>query len=102
MQPIVIVGCQRSGSTMLGSMLGAHSEMAAIPEAQFFVDCMPSATEPFDVSNIVEQIKHHYRFKIWNYSFPPISENLSTYQELFEFLVKDYALKIHSKKNLKY
>jgi len=102
MQPIVIVGCQRSGSTMLGSMLGAHSEMAAIPEAQFFVDCMPSIKEPFNVSKIVEQIKQHYRFKIWNYSFPPVSENFSTYQEVFESLVKDYALKIHDKKGLKY
>jgi hypothetical protein len=29
---VFIVGCQRSGSTLLGTMLGAHSDVIYIPE----------------------------------------------------------------------
>ena len=31
-RPVFIVGCQRSGSTLLGAMLGAHSDVIYIPE----------------------------------------------------------------------
>ena len=40
-RPVFIVGCQRSGSTLLGSILGGHSSIVCLPEAQFIVDVMP-------------------------------------------------------------
>lgn len=33
--PIFIGACSRSGTTMLGSMLGGHSKAVATPESQF-------------------------------------------------------------------
>lgn len=34
--PVFIAGCDRSGTTMLGDMLGAHSSAFVTPESQFF------------------------------------------------------------------
>ncbi|MEM9806218.1 MAG: sulfotransferase [Cyanobacteria bacterium P01_D01_bin.56] len=36
--PIFIVGCARSGTTLLQSLLASHSEIASFPESKFFVD----------------------------------------------------------------
>jgi hypothetical protein len=34
--PIFLVGCPRSGTTLLQSLLGAHSQIASFPETKFF------------------------------------------------------------------
>lgn len=34
--PVFVIGAQRSGTTMLGAMLGSHSRGLAIPESEFF------------------------------------------------------------------
>lgn len=34
--PVFIVGCARSGTTLLQSLLGSHSEIASFPESKFF------------------------------------------------------------------
>ncbi|MGD1855758.1 MAG: sulfotransferase [Leptolyngbyaceae cyanobacterium] len=36
--PVFIVGCPRSGTTLLQSLLASHSEIASFPESKFFVD----------------------------------------------------------------
>lgn len=36
--PIFIVGCCRSGTTLLQSLLASHPEIASFPESKFFVD----------------------------------------------------------------
>lgn len=36
--PIFIVGCARSGTTLLQSLLASHPEIASFPESKFFVD----------------------------------------------------------------
>ena len=98
MFPIIIVGCQRSGSTMLGSILGAHSKIVAIPEAQFFVDCMPSRPDiVVDSKTIERSVKEHYRFKIWNYDLPDSPAGITHYSEFFEWFVSSYAKDEHDK-----
>ena len=37
-RPILVVGCQRSGTTALAVMLGRHSRLAALPETQYFTE----------------------------------------------------------------
>jgi hypothetical protein len=99
MEPIVIVGCQRSGSTMLGAMLGTHSKIVAIPEAQFFVDCMPDNADVIADSNDIESsIKGHYRFKIWNYELPISYLGNAKYAKFFKWFIAGYAQDIHKKK----
>jgi hypothetical protein len=76
----------------------------AIPEAQFFVDCMPvmSTDSGFllDSKPVISSIKKHYRFKIWNYDFPEFDRGYASYQDIFEHLVRDYALSRHGKSPL--
>ena len=35
MRPVFIGGCMRSGTTLLGSVLGGHSQVVCVPEARF-------------------------------------------------------------------
>lgn len=93
MQPIVIVGCQRSGTTFLGAIIGSHSRTVALPEAQFFIDCMPNAPHEIreDIASIEQKIRKHYRFKIWNYSMPRFAKSSGSFCELYEHLVGHYS-----------
>lgn len=97
MRPVFIVGCQRSGSTLLGSMLGSHPEAVCIPEAQFIVDLMPSleASQGIDPAEIVKRIKSHWRFRAWEFDLgedlPGPGEAPETFRGAIEWLVRRYA-----------
>lgn len=39
-QQIFIGGCSRSGTTLLGAMLGAHSDIICSPESHFKIDVL--------------------------------------------------------------
>lgn len=39
--PVFLVGCPRSGTTLLQSLLAAHPEIISFPESQFFQYCTP-------------------------------------------------------------
>lgn len=78
MTPIYICGCDRSGTTMLGSMIGAHSQCAAIPETHFFIDVLRYFRRhgSFNASKFLERIKQHWRFQLWNFSLTKDQERL--------------------------
>jgi hypothetical protein len=66
--PVFIVGCQRSGSTMLGAMLGAHPKIVCLPEAQFIGDFLPAdPKDPVDPTELLDAIESHWRFRIWDF-----------------------------------
>jgi len=96
-RPIFVVGCQRSGSTLLGSMLGAHPEIVCIPEGQFIVDLMPTADPQakVDPSQIIGRIDTHWRFRVWEFDLgsdrPVAGEVEPTYRGAIEWLVRHYA-----------
>jgi hypothetical protein len=95
LEPIFIVGCQRSGTTFLGSLLGAAPEAVAIPEAQFVADLAPASDPeaPLDLGRLIEDIEGHYRFGIWNFDLegqrPPSSAG--AYADGIRWLVGRYA-----------
>ena len=97
MHPVFIVGCQRSGLTLLGAMLGAHPEVVCIPEGQFIVDLMPRSSQPGIVipTEIIEQILRHWRFQIWDFDLgsrrPGEEETPGTYRGAIEWLIRQYA-----------
>lgn len=66
--PIYVCGCDRSGTTMLGSIIGEHSHCFTIPETQFFIDTLGTFRkhQVYNSSKILEQIKRHWRFRLWN------------------------------------
>jgi hypothetical protein len=65
---IVIGGCPRSGTTLLGNALGAAERAIVTPEAQFASEALAAvasgrvAATPRD---IIGFIAGHWRFRIW-------------------------------------
>ncbi len=91
--------CGRSGTTLLGSMLGAHSECLCTPESQFktdiFLKLKNNKKSITDIEYALYLIKNHWRFKIWGIpinSYP--QEQITSYQELINFIVKLYGEKV--------
>lgn len=98
LSPIFIGGCDRSGTTMLGSMLGAHSECLCIPEAHFVVDAIhwtDEGTAAYDPALVRREIAAHSRFRLWGTSLqsdprtpePPDG----SYPQLIEGVVRRYG-----------
>ncbi len=99
MLAVFIGGCGRSGTTLLGSMLGAHSECLCTPESQFktdvFLKLKNNKKSITDIEYALYLIKNHWRFKIWGItinSYP--KEKIISYQELINFIVKLYGEKV--------
>ncbi|GAB4302910.1 MAG: hypothetical protein Fur0025_43920 [Oscillatoriaceae cyanobacterium] len=60
---IFIVGCPRSGTTLLQSILAAHSDIISFPETKFFQHLVP-AKQPWKTLGMVSR-----RFKPYLYNF---------------------------------
>jgi len=68
MQPVFIGGCDRSGTTMLGAMLGSHSECLCVPEAQFIIDILKGGevdSQQANPAQVLKRIASHPRFGLW-------------------------------------
>lgn len=79
MRPVFIGGSGRSGTTMLGSMLGAHPAYVAVPESQFKTAVLAAAdpSGTVDVARAVEQIRADGRFRrLWGLDIAGLEERL--------------------------
>lgn len=99
LHPVFVVGCQRSGSTMLGAMLGAHPEIVCIPEAQFTVELMPSDPgAAIDPADVIDRVVRHWRFRIWEFDLgqrrPARNAIKPSYRAAIEWLVREYAASV--------
>lgn len=91
--PIFVVGCQRSGSTLLGAMLGSGDRMIATPESQFVADLMPhDPRQIVELRQAIDAIAAHPRFKLWNF---PIGDErpdgYGTFMDAVNWLVRTYG-----------
>ena len=70
---ISIVGCPRSGTTLLASMLGSHPAILSPPEAAFLLDIAEQwrPHELVDPSALWSFIATHGRFRLWGEPMPP-------------------------------
>lgn len=79
MTPIFIGGCGRSGTTLLGSVLGAHSDCLCVPESPFKTDILrfydPATT---DNRRLLAAILETRRFKLWGLDSPALHRSLQT------------------------
>jgi len=100
--PIFVGGCNRSGTTMMGAMLGSHSDILCVPEAHFILQEYQKASRKNyvdDTLKIMNAISSNLRFKLWGLpqsaiqdisEFPRIG-----YEEVITELVKQYGKKIN-------
>lgn len=91
---IFIGGCSRSGTTLLGAILGAHSQCVCPPESHFKTGVLRSCrTEDggIDLQAALRFIRIHWRFKLWGLDIDPAQAPQSSYVDLLEWMVKQYA-----------
>ena len=69
-QMVFIGGCARSGTTLLGSMLGVHPECICVPESQFKAPLLkdPSLHDSTDIHRLIAE---DWRFKLWDMPVAP-------------------------------
>lgn len=98
-RPLFIGGCERSGTTMLGAMVGAHSRSVCVPESHFIEHLLtqdgfdPEAIEP---GKTLAAIVAHRRYRLlWDLPLDSdavdAAELGSTYAELLSWLVRAYG-----------
>ncbi len=65
---VFIGGCSRSGTTLLGAMLGRHPAVITTPESHFKYRVyreMGGEIEAGDLGRVLEAVIKHWRFRIW-------------------------------------
>lgn len=94
-QQVFIGGCSRSGTTLLGAMLGAHQDAICTPESHFKVDVLRAAAADggLDMAAALEAVRRHWRFKIWETplaetAVPPLN---GSFADLMGCIVGQYA-----------
>jgi len=93
---IFIIGCDRSGTTFLGSLIGAHSQCIVTPESQFKIDCYSKEEETsFDPKKAFKKIQNTKRFEIWDTDISFTETELSqinNYPDLILEIVNKYNI----------
>ena len=96
MTPVFIGGCGRSGTTLLGSVLGAHSDCLCVPESPFKTDILrffdPATT---DSRRLLAAILETRRFKLWGLDSAALArslgETIQSYPQGLMWLVAKYG-----------
>lgn len=101
MRPVFIGGCERSGTTMLGAMLGGHSRCLCVPESQFMDDQLAhmDAEGKIDSRAALGRIVAHERFRLlWDLSRDPAllhpAELSTTLPDVWTALAVAYGRKV--------
>jgi hypothetical protein len=99
-QAIFIGGCERSGTTMLGSYLGKHPDLLVTPESQFKLELMRYTTEDgtIDLEQAMSYLRKEYRLSSWKISLDELATQLAGdsrigYHELIEHIQDQYEEK---------
>lgn len=98
MNPIFIGGCDRSGTTFLGSLLGTHQQSLCVPESQFIIEVLNGSNfkiDDIEPRAVLEMIRKHPRFKIWAIDVDDLAvdQSINSYSSLIEHIVKHYGEK---------
>jgi Sulfotransferase family len=99
MRPVFIGGCERSGTTMLGAMLGGHAECVCVPETQFIEQLLAAPDfdpDTVDTAKTLAKIRANERYRLlWDLPLervaPAQDQTGPTYARLLSWLVGQYA-----------
>ena len=99
MRPVFVIGAERSGTTILGSVLGAPTDGLTIPESHFFVENVLShsrqAEFPSELPKIWKNIARNPRFQLWDWQVDTATEKAliknPTVQSFWQSLVREYG-----------
>jgi hypothetical protein len=97
MEKIFIVGCDRSGTTMLASMIGSYENTSVLPEAQFMAEFL-KLKDLKNNENIGSAFKkyviNHKRYRIWEKKLDEFSWDCVTkgedFNTVYEIFVREY------------
>ncbi len=98
MLPVFIGGHPRSGTTLLGAMIGAHSDSVCTPESQFKTRVLRHSSigdkGTINIQTAFHLIQKNWRFNIWSLHIHSIPyDEIHSYQELILWIVKVYGEK---------
>lgn len=118
MRPVFIGGCERSGTTLLGAMLGGHPDYVCVPEMQFKFDLLRlspnGAGDSLDKSRTLRTLNKRSSFRIWDLpiALDTLPHESVSYRECIDWLVTAYGEKVakpapavwidHTPKNARY
>jgi hypothetical protein len=100
LRPVFVIGAERSGTTMLGSMIGAHSDVLCLPESNFIAERMPTSDreKPVNSRHILELFRTHYKFRtMWRgvrIDETPLANAKLNYRQFVDWLIHQYATSV--------
>ncbi len=68
---IFVGGCDRSGTTMLASLIGAHSEILSLPESHFIAESAAREDTVRSAEERLRFIQANRKFQLWRLSLQP-------------------------------
>lgn len=89
MRPVFIGGCPRSGTTLVGSLLGSHPDAVCVPESQFKVPWLRQALHGdgiLDRDDVLREVEHDFRYRIWNLDSSALRQRLPERGNVRQFL----------------
>jgi Sulfotransferase family len=96
MRSIFIGGCPRSGTTLLGTLLGTHPDCLCVPESHFKIDALrfeDVRPERVDPARVLALMRRDRDFQGWEESpgAPGPDERVVSYTDLVAWLVRRYG-----------
>jgi len=101
MTPIFIGGCPRSGTTVLGAVLGMNDRCITIPEAKFKTNLFHTYAleqDNFSSDRFIADLQKQSKFRIWNMDISLASDKAPQLDkspaELMKYIVQQYGNKL--------